>query len=300
LTKSRYESISLFIGNSPNFRSDYNDLDAVYNEQVFERLQKNEIDDVLAKHVAHLFTRDPLVIYKDRLDLDDNVEGDHFENINSTNWQTVRFKIPPPNTSFGWRVEFRPMEVQMTDFENAAFVIWTILTYKAIKLFGLIFYIPMSKVDENMDIAHKRGASRNSKFLFRKNIEKESHSNDGNVAEEYEFMTMNEIFHGKGKFPGTQSYLYKVIEKLDVTEEVRAQIKTYIDFVGDRASGKLLNSAEYIRNFVQEHPDYKHDSAISHKLNYDIIKRVHQIEKGQLAPKELLGDYVQVSEKNGH
>ena len=43
------------------------------------------------------------------------------QNIQSTNWQTMRFKPPPPNTKIGWRVEFRPMEVQLTDFENAAF-----------------------------------------------------------------------------------------------------------------------------------------------------------------------------------
>lgn len=33
------------------------------------------------------------------------------QNIQSTNWQTMRFKPPPPNSNIGWRVEFRPMEV---------------------------------------------------------------------------------------------------------------------------------------------------------------------------------------------
>ena len=33
------------------------------------------------------------------------------QNIQSTNWQTMRFKPPPPNSSIGWRVEFRPTEV---------------------------------------------------------------------------------------------------------------------------------------------------------------------------------------------
>ena len=69
------------------------------------------IDEQLAKHVAHLFIRDPLAVYKEQLDISDEDEMDHFENINSTNWQTVRFKPPPPGSNIGWRVEMRPIEV---------------------------------------------------------------------------------------------------------------------------------------------------------------------------------------------
>ena len=68
------------------------------------------------------------------------------QNIQSTNWQTLRFKPPPPGSSIGWRVEFRPMEVQTTDFENAAFSAFIVLLSRAILFFGLNFYIPISKV----------------------------------------------------------------------------------------------------------------------------------------------------------
>jgi glutamate--cysteine ligase catalytic subunit len=47
----------------------------------------------------------------------------------------------------GWRVEFRSMEVQLTDFENAAFSIFIVLLSRAILTFGLNFYIPISKVE---------------------------------------------------------------------------------------------------------------------------------------------------------
>ena len=40
--------------------------------------------------------------------------------INGTNWNSVRLKIPIDD-SIGWRVEFRTMEVQLTQDENAAF-----------------------------------------------------------------------------------------------------------------------------------------------------------------------------------
>ena len=58
----------------------------------------------------------------------------------------MRFKPPPPNSSIGWRVEFRPMEIQLTDFENAAFVVFVVLLTRAILSFKLNLYIPITKV----------------------------------------------------------------------------------------------------------------------------------------------------------
>lgn len=69
-----------------------------------------------------------------------------WQNLQSTNWQTLRFKPPPPSAPIGWRVEFRSMEVQITDFENAAFSIFIVLLSRAILSFGLNFYLPISKV----------------------------------------------------------------------------------------------------------------------------------------------------------
>jgi glutamate--cysteine ligase catalytic subunit len=89
----------------------------------FARLVEAGVDERLAKHVAHLFVRDPLVVFSDRVKVDDTQSTEHFENIQSTNWQTMRWKPPPHNAPMGWRVEFRPMEVQFTDFENAAFTV---------------------------------------------------------------------------------------------------------------------------------------------------------------------------------
>ena len=68
------------------------------------------------------------------------------QNIQSTNWQTLRFKPPPPKSPIGWRVEFRSMEAQMTDFENAAFSVFIVLLSRAIMSMNLNFYIPISKV----------------------------------------------------------------------------------------------------------------------------------------------------------
>jgi glutamate--cysteine ligase catalytic subunit len=111
-------------------------------------LTKTGIDDALAKHIAHLFIRDPLVVFSERVDQDDETSMDHFENIQSTNWQTMRFKPPPVDSPIGWRVEFRSMEVQLTDFENAAYSVFIVLLTRAILSFNLNFYMPISKVRE--------------------------------------------------------------------------------------------------------------------------------------------------------
>ena len=107
---------------------------------------KTGVDEHLAKHYAHLFIRDPLVIFTELLNVDDQQSSDHFENIQSTNWQTMRFKPPPPQVDMGWRVEFRSMEIQLTDKANAAFAIFVVLLTRTILKYDLNFYIPLSKV----------------------------------------------------------------------------------------------------------------------------------------------------------
>lgn len=134
-----------------------------------QKLMDGGMDSLLATHFAHLFIRDPIVIFAEDLKELDLSATDHFENLQSTNWQHIRFKPPPKGNDIGWRVEFRPMEIQVTDFENAAFSIFIVLITRAILSFDLNFYIPISKTDENMETAHRKDAVLEQKFWFRKN-----------------------------------------------------------------------------------------------------------------------------------
>ena len=84
-------------------------------------------------------------------EVDDGESTEHFENLQSTNWQTVRWKPPPPSSKrlggdadIGWRVEFRSMEVQLTDFENAAFTTFVVLVSRVILYFNLNLYTSIS------------------------------------------------------------------------------------------------------------------------------------------------------------
>ncbi|KAL5112948.1 Glutamate--cysteine ligase catalytic subunit [Taenia crassiceps] len=165
IQKSRYGSVSAYI--SPEGES-YNDTNIPFDCEIYAELQAAGIDDVLARHIAHLFIRDPIALYAERLQCHDEDDTDHFENIQSTNWQSMRFKPPPPGTDIGWRVEFRPMEVQLTDFENAAFATFVVLLTRTILSLKLNFLIPISKVEENMRNAVKRDAVNQERFHFRR------------------------------------------------------------------------------------------------------------------------------------
>ena len=82
----------------------------------------------------------------------------NFENIQSTNWNSLRWKPPPVESEIGWRVEFRPMDIMLTDFENAAMTIMTGMLVNLVTEFDLDFIMPITLVDINMERAHLRNA----------------------------------------------------------------------------------------------------------------------------------------------
>jgi glutamate--cysteine ligase catalytic subunit len=71
------------------------------------------------------------------------------------------------------------MEIQLTDFENAAFAAFTVLLTRVILAFDLNLYIPLSKVDANMQRAHSRNAAAKGKFFFRRHMAPLEEGDDG-------------------------------------------------------------------------------------------------------------------------
>lgn len=179
IKKSRFSSVSLYISNAPpliDHIDEYNDTKVVIDEQAYKKLIDEGVDAILAKHVAYLLIRDPLVIFSEMIHLNDRTSTTHFENIQSTNWNTVRFKPPLASldgvseSTIGWRVEFRSSEAQFTDFENAAFTALICIIIQVILKDKLDFYIPMSLNDENMRRSSLINAVCKHKFYFRHNI----------------------------------------------------------------------------------------------------------------------------------
>ena len=124
-------------------------------------------------------------------------------------------------------------------------------------------------------------------------------------------MTLNEIFNGKddgflGLIPLIDNYLAAV----DLDAETTCTLRSYLQFISKKASGtvnlklqflcqmsvcigtfmigELLTTASWLRNFVTTHPDYKHDSYVSEKINYDLMKTCRAMSSGQLSDGKLL------------
>ncbi|KAI9729478.1 MAG: Zn finger-containing GTPase- Activating Protein for ARF [Cirrosporium novae-zelandiae] len=303
LPKSRYASNSTYIAQDPRLRKEYLDPDLVVDEDLKKRLIDGGMDDLLATHFAHLFIRDPIVIFSEDLQELDLNKTDHFENLQSTNWQHMRFKPPPPDKDTGWRVEFRPMEIQITDFENAAFSIFIVLVTRAILSFDLNFYIPIPKTTANMKTAHARDAVLNEKFYFRKDpfpprltrTPVGTHSGPGSplgsrpptpvgpVDDEYELMTVDEIINGQTQrtdesgFPGLIPLVESYLNSVNVDVETRCNLARYLDLIRSRANGSLWTASKWIREYVRNHPDYKRDSVVSEGIAYDLVKATEDI-----------------------
>lgn len=273
----------------------------------------------MAEHVANMFIRDTLSLFEERLHQDDERDNEHFESIQCTNWKDMRLKPPPLNNTaadgsqIGWRVEFRSMEIGLTDFENATIATFVMLLSRAILYFGLDFLLPLSRVDENFTRARRRDALRTERFFFRTRCfppgnqngfcsrSEESPSDTANPEGIHE-LTLNEIFNGSEAlgFPGLvpivrrylqKNYLPKQEADVPSQREMLDLIESsYLALVSRRASGELYTAARWIRGLIDAHPDYAHDSLIGESVTYDVTRTVDQLMRGEIWPKELFGE----------
>ncbi|KAI1823437.1 glutamate-cysteine ligase [Xylaria intraflava] len=305
IPKSRYASNSTYISTDPRLRPEYFDPNLVIDESIKAQLLEGGMDDLLATHFAHLFIRDPIVIFNEDLEELDLTNTDHFENLQSTNWQHMRFKPPPAGSDIGWRVEFRPMEIQITDFENAAFSVFMVLITRAILSFNLNFYIPIVKVDENMETAHARDAVLEKKFYFRKNpfpnrVPRSASASNANspvtsrpaspispVEDEYALMSIDEVINGSKSeehgFPGLIPIVESYLDSVNVDVQTRCELSTYLDLIRKRASGELWTAAKWIRHFVARHRAYKRDSVVDDEITKSLVSAVIDIGEREQA-----------------
>ncbi|XP_071531560.1 glutamate--cysteine ligase catalytic subunit isoform X4 [Panulirus ornatus] len=283
IPKSRYDSVDCYLSECG---ARYNDIPLVYNKNIQQKLLDSKVDEYLAQHISHLFIRDSISLFSERIHQDDAREMDHFENIQSTNWQTMRFKLPSVNSNIGWRVEFRPCEVQLTDFENAAFGVFIVLLTRALLTFKLNMLIPISKVDENMKNCQKRNAVLDQKLWFRRDI----FSRECDKGDDASQMTVGEIINGKGEeFVGLIPLVRQYLGALDLDADTACTIGQYLNFISARAAGTAMTTATWMRNFIMSHPEYKQDSVVTDGIAYDLIIAASEITQGKQECKELLG-----------
>lgn len=96
LYKSRYDAISTYLYQGASSEEShmsnrilnmYNDIPVPIDEDKYRELREAGIDPLLSQHIAHIFVRDPLVIFEGAVEeVDDEIQTEHFESIQSTNW----------------------------------------------------------------------------------------------------------------------------------------------------------------------------------------------------------------------
>lgn len=172
-----------------------------------------------------------------------------------------------------------------------------------------------------MQAAQRRNAVLDEKFYFRKSIFPQSRPGTpasgtpsgsprlsnatlprahhganlsaGDRSDEYELMTIDEIINGKPStgYPGLLGLVNNYLNTLNIDIETRCEISKYLELIKKRANGTLMTAATWMRQFVQNHPDYKQDSVVSEKINYDLVKMVEKINNGEVSVPELLGNF---------
>ncbi len=248
---------------------------------------------------------------------------DQFDHIQSTNWRTVRWKLPDiksinlsnrrnignvnqSSTDLGWRVEFRPMEIQLTDFENAAYSLCVVLLSRLILSRGYNFYLPLSYVEENIRCAQLKDSVINQKFYFNKNTFRTSKTtttdNKNNFIPnmsdiEIVEVTLDEIFNGSpvgschnilGIIPAINSYLDENDHNSNSSN--KKQIQEYLSILSKRASCTLPTTAKWIRTFVENHSQYKHDGVVSKNICNDFLTLCDDIGMGKMPSIHLFGE----------
>ncbi|XP_022246026.1 glutamate--cysteine ligase-like isoform X2 [Limulus polyphemus] len=183
---SRWEPVSFYLSTD---HSKLNDVPIVYDEKYFDKLVNSGVDPQLARLISRSFARDPLFVSEKQLEEDETGTFNLLVVLLSTTFPTIRLKIPDAANSAFWRLEFRPMEVQFTDYENAAFSIFVVILAKIILEKKLSLLIPISKVLENVERAQKRDAVRNEKFWMKSNFQDDDSG--------WEELTVNEVINGK-------------------------------------------------------------------------------------------------------
>ncbi|KAH9385367.1 glutamate--cysteine ligase catalytic subunit [Nematocida major] len=271
IRKSRYSSVDIYTSIlSKDLDIAYNDINPPLEICTFNRLIEAGVDFPMARHISSLYIRDPVLCYSDASPEDD------FENIQSSNWRSMRLKPPkaaaPESANSGWLVETRPMEIQPTSFENAAYSVFVVVFSRMILSLNINVLIPISKVDENFEAANNPKnpedpvqSEREQVFWYRANI----FSQDLPVLKQG---TVQEIFLGAGEYVGIFGALEIYLK--EYAEADTDCIMPYLEFLRERVSGKKCSVSAFIRRFVCAHKAYSGDAKITPEISNDLTELI--------------------------
>ena len=295
--KSRYSPVYSYLGNVNKYFNNYPKFPL--NQDYYKQFIEAGISENLATHFCNLLVRDPLVIFDKKINITDDNDMTHFENINSSNWNSLRFKLPrPADGDHSYKIEIRTCDLQLTPFENTSIIHFIVNLYNIILKRNCNFIIPITKVDQNYENAYCNDAINKQKFWWRINCFDNININDDNFdykkdeEDNIKLLTINEILNGANQFNylGLISFIKKEINKNpNYNEIMRQNLLKFANHMEKKAKGEIWTDAKYIRKFINDHPKYNKDSIITEDINYDLINHLLDIQNNIIKPKELFG-----------
>lgn len=104
-------------------------------------------------------------------------------------------------------------------------------------------------------------------------------------------LSLYEILEGKPEinFKGIYPLIEEFMADKNYGKEQVSQVRLFLNFLLERSKGEVRTGARFIRDFVLNHPDYKHDSIISNQVAYDLMSTIINMNHSPDERAKLLG-----------
>lgn len=291
-TPYRFSSNQVFVSQERPSSLPYTCTGLYVDPSVKAHLMHGGMDEFLATHFAYILSRHPLFLTHS--DISGHGDSDSMQIFTAFQgvWQHVHLKLPDGDSG-GWRVEFRSMEAQLRDSDNAAFCIFMYLVSRAIVTHHLSFYVPLDLVAESLHHAQKRNAVVDGLIWFRRHGWASQlftcvacdDQGEGCMQckhrptldkKEFDLLSLDQIINGEtaGGFPGLVNIVLSFLRRQNVGEDQISQLSTYLDIVRQRANGVVPTPAKWMRGFVKAHPKYQGDGRISESVCHDMMMEI--------------------------
>jgi len=131
-------------------------------------------------------------------------------------------------------------------------------------------YIPLSKSDENFVAAETKNAAVVEKFWFRHDCRYSYENLDTSKLTLMEIFFGNESLRIPGLFPMCLSCVERDVAEGRCLPSTLALLRQYVHFCRGRLDGALMTDASFMRSFITQHSEYKHDSIVTQGIAYDL------------------------------
>ena len=245
-------------------------------------LMKGGMDPVMTAYFSHLHLRDPLYLSTAKSKLEEVDAKQIHNSICASVWSHVRLKVPDvDDPDVGWRVEFRPMEIQPTDFANSAFLVFLALVRQTMAWLEprLRLWMPMELVRDNMERAQARDAVIEGIFWFPSSALAKAESTlsngtlESHASAEPVLMGIRDIVCGTedNSWPGLLPLVEQDLAETHV-RKASQELNHYLSVIRRRAAGESRTPARWMRDVVRGHKFHRQDSVVTPDISYDLLR----------------------------